>query len=80
MSRFQCRLGKKGKLVKLVFSVLDHNMPYTIIARGISEQASFSGFELLSGAVKKIGGSEDEEDGCEWLVPKITMNASFMYV
>ena len=56
MSRFQCRLGKKGKLVKLVISVLDHNiMPY---ARGISEQASFSGFELLSWAVTKIGGWE----------------------
>ena len=55
MSRFQCRLGKKGKLVKLVISVLDHNiMPY---ARGISEQASFSGFEL-SWAATKIGGWE----------------------
>ena len=62
MSRFQCRLGKKGKLVKLVFSVLDHNiMPYAI-ARGISGQACFSS-RLLSGAATKIGGLEDEEDG-----------------
>ena len=30
-------------------------MPY---ARGISEQAIFSGFELLSGAATKIGGWE----------------------
>ena len=62
LSRFQCRLGKKGKLERLVFSVLDHIMPY-MIARGISGQACFSGSGLLSGAATKIGGLEDEEDG-----------------